>query len=57
MKHHGNSGPDRAKPPYRGDVAFRMGWPCEPPYQMKRAKKSAWIKAWLFAQEPNRFSG
>lgn len=35
------------KPPYYGGSAFRMGWPCVPPYQMKRRKKQTWIAEWL----------
>jgi hypothetical protein len=57
VRHRGNSGPPKAKPPYDGGLAFRMGWPCVAPYQLKRAKKFEWHKAWLFAQDPGRFFG
>lgn len=46
MKHHGNNGPGRAKPPYDGYGAGLMGWPCVPPYQMKRRIKEQWRKDW-----------
>lgn len=50
-RHRGNSGRPKAKPPYDGAAAFIMGWPCVPPYQMKRAKKQLWERRWLTRQK------
>lgn len=43
---HGNNGPGRAKPPYKGDVAHDMGWPRVPPYQQTRKQKRWWLLLW-----------
>lgn len=53
-RYRGNGGPDKAKPPYKGDVAFRMKWPCVPPYRMKSRCKLQWMRDWEHAQEDQR---
>lgn len=50
----GNGGPGKAKPTYNGDVAFRMKFPCIPPYQMKVHRKLQWIRDWESAQKEQR---
>ena len=44
------------KPPYNGGRAQRMGWPCEPPYQMKWAKKCRWRADWRRAARVSSMS-
>lgn len=52
IRHKGNSGPGGgAKPPYNGGKAFRLGWPCILPYQMKFTKKRDWESEWHAAKK------
>jgi hypothetical protein len=41
----------KCKPPYHGATARRFGWPCVPPYQMKRRKKQIWRSQWFSADQ------